>query len=244
MNPSASLSYTDGAFMCAIRRANHPPHKLLPPAVSARHLHTREPLGRHGHAEQCVTRAPALPEGLLEAPVAEGTDPEEQETFETGVGLVEPVEEDEAEVCLSLTISCPSPCWVPMGRQADIVVDQCHIPCAMQIDFLGEPTTGNLHLVSRVTSEGLANVLGLRHFDEIIETPYKSLQHSQRVRPTIASQTTMISPKGSPSKSPIFPVAGTAAPDEGAPLLPKGPVPPGCVLQPHAQPALHPGLSF
>ena len=42
-----------------------------------------------------------MPEGLLEAPVAEGIDPEEQETFETGVGLVEPVEEDEAEASLS-----------------------------------------------------------------------------------------------------------------------------------------------
>ena len=107
MNPSISLRLTDGALAGATIRAKQPwsSNMLLPMAVSARHPHTREPTGRHGHAEQCVTRAAALPEGLLEAPVAEGMDPEEQETFETGVGLVEPVEEDEAEVCLSPALS-------------------------------------------------------------------------------------------------------------------------------------------
>lgn len=51
----------------------------------------------------------------------------------------------------------------------------------MQIDFLGEPTTGNLHLVQRVTSEGLANVLGLRQFDDIFSVPYRELRQNQQV---------------------------------------------------------------
>ena len=51
----------------------------------------------------------------------------------------------------------------------------------MQIDFLGEPTTGNLHLVQRVASEGLANVLGLKHFDDIFSVPYRELRQNQQV---------------------------------------------------------------
>ncbi|CAL8467153.1 g6689 [Coccomyxa elongata] len=74
-----------------------------------------------------------------------GGEPMGEETFETRVGIVEPVEEDEAE-----------------------------------IDFLGEPTTGNLHLVQRVTSEGLANVLGLRQFDDIFSVPYRDLRQNQQ----------------------------------------------------------------
>lgn len=52
---------------------------------------------------------------------------------------------------------------------------------AMQIDFLGEPTTGNLHLVQRVASEGLANVLGLKRFDDIFSVPYRELRQNQQV---------------------------------------------------------------
>ena len=131
----------------------------------------------------------------------DGADLEEQETFETGVGVVEPVEEDEAEAgsCTNLR-SCFSPgllkwdvlghdtCMAFVLQQLDgpdaahhlgSMTDTCASLC--RLTFWGSPRTGNLHLVQRVTTEGLANVLGLRQFDDIFAIPYRDLQHSQQV---------------------------------------------------------------
>ena len=51
-----------------------------------------------------------------------------------------------------------------------------------QVDFLGEVTTGNLHLVDSVTTEGTVNVLGLSHLGDIVDVPYEDLKDSQKVR--------------------------------------------------------------
>ena len=53
----------------------------------------------------------------------------------------------------------------------------------MQVDFLGESTTGNLRFVQRVTTEGLINVLGMQQLDDIETIPYTDLKRSQQVRP-------------------------------------------------------------
>ena len=59
----------------------------------------------------------------------------------------------------------------------------------LQVDFLGESTSGNLRFVQRVKSEGIVNVLGLEQLDDIITTPYKVLKKSQQVCPVLlASQ--------------------------------------------------------
>ena len=52
----------------------------------------------------------------------------------------------------------------------------------LQVDFLGESTSGNLRFVQRVKSEGIVNVLGLQQLDDIITIPYKHLKESQQVR--------------------------------------------------------------
>ena len=52
----------------------------------------------------------------------------------------------------------------------------------MQVDFLGESTTGNLRFVQRVTTEGLINVLGMQQLDDIETIPYTDLKRSQQVR--------------------------------------------------------------
>lgn len=51
----------------------------------------------------------------------------------------------------------------------------------MQVDFLGESTTGNLRFVHRVTTEGLINVLGMQQLDDIENIPYQDLKRSQQV---------------------------------------------------------------
>ena len=50
------------------------------------------------------------------------------------------------------------------------------------MDFHGELTTGNLHLVESVSTQGLANVLGLKKIDDIVSTPFKELKAKQQVR--------------------------------------------------------------
>ena len=110
---SIYLRYTDGAFVGATMRAIQPwcSTKLRTLAHKPRQVPIKQAPGRHELAHQCALRVAAIPEGLLEAPVAEGIDPEEQETFETGVGLVEPVEEDEAEVGLPVGLTCSCHCF-------------------------------------------------------------------------------------------------------------------------------------
>lgn len=50
------------------------------------------------------------------------------------------------------------------------------------MDFHGELTTGNLHLVESVSTQGLANVLGLKKIDDIVSTPFKELKAKQQAR--------------------------------------------------------------
>lgn len=64
-------------------------------------------------------------------------------------------------------------------RPMKIVPD---LPAALQVDFLGEPTTGNLHLVEkRASSKGGANVLGLQKIDDIFSIPFGQLKEKQHV---------------------------------------------------------------
>ena len=58
----------------------------------------------------------------------------------------------------------------------------------LQVDFLGESTSGNLRFVQRVKSEGIVNVLGLEQLDDIITTPYKVLKRSQQVGPVLLAR--------------------------------------------------------
>ena len=51
----------------------------------------------------------------------------------------------------------------------------------LQVDFHGEPTTGNLHLVERVSTQGVANVLGLQKIDDIFTIPFSDLKAKQQV---------------------------------------------------------------
>lgn len=54
-----------------------------------------------------------------------------------------------------------------------------HAGC--QVDFLGEITTGNLHLLDQVSAEGDVSVLGLSHLTDIVDVPYDSLKGAQKV---------------------------------------------------------------
>ena len=72
-------------------------------------------------------------------------------------------------------------CFLPLmlARPRKIVPD---LPAALQVDFLGEPTTGNLHLVEkRASSKGGANVLGLQKIDDIFSIPFGELKEKQHV---------------------------------------------------------------
>lgn len=109
------------------------------------------------------------------AGVAEVAKPEESEVFRTNDGVIEPVEDDEAEV------ACQPP--APSTPSEPLIV--AFLP--LQIDFLGESTTGNLRFVQRVRSEGIVNVLGLQQLDDIVTIPYRELKTSQQV---LKSQTT------------------------------------------------------
>ena len=64
----------------------------------------------------------------------------------------------------------------------------CSFPRACtQIDFLGESTTGNLHLELRqgiikdLRSAGVVNVLGMHTLDDIYTLPLESLKKSTQV---------------------------------------------------------------
>lgn len=50
-----------------------------------------------------------------------------------------------------------------------------------QVDFLGESTEGNLHLVSRASNKSAKTVLGLLHPRDILETPIEQLKAAQQV---------------------------------------------------------------
>ena len=50
----------------------------------------------------------------------------------------------------------------------------------VQVDFLGESTEGNLHLVSGASQE-IVNVLGLTEPDDILSIPFEDLKDSQEV---------------------------------------------------------------
>lgn len=50
-----------------------------------------------------------------------------------------------------------------------------------QVDFLGESTTGNLHLVGREQEHGIGNVLGLASVDDIVDMPVNQLRQATKV---------------------------------------------------------------
>lgn len=49
------------------------------------------------------------------------------------------------------------------------------------MDFLGESTTGNLHLVGRERERGIGNVLGLSSVDDIVDMPVSELRKATKV---------------------------------------------------------------
>lgn len=51
-----------------------------------------------------------------------------------------------------------------------------------QVDFLGESTEGNLHLVSRASHKGITKILGLSSSGDILSVPINQLKSSQEVR--------------------------------------------------------------
>ena len=51
----------------------------------------------------------------------------------------------------------------------------------VQVDFLGESTEGNLHLVSRATSEAV-NVLNLSQPEDILSVPLADVKDAQQAR--------------------------------------------------------------
>ena len=54
----------------------------------------------------------------------------------------------------------------------------------LQVDFLGESTEGNLHLVSRASSKSYTELLGLSSPRDILEVPMDDLKDAQQVIPT------------------------------------------------------------
>ena len=64
------------------------------------------------------------------------------------------------------------------------------------MDFLGEPTTGNLHLVERVSTQGVANVLGLQKMDDIFTIPFSDLKEKQQVTNPAAALSSSIMLRG------------------------------------------------
>lgn len=97
--------------------------------------------------------------------------PDESEVFRTNDGVIEAVDEDEAEVSSRLNLEAAK---LSQFRCSNCFVHQ-------QVDFLGESTSGNLRLVQRVKSEGIVNVLGLEQLDDIVTIPYNTLKKSQQV---------------------------------------------------------------
>ena len=51
----------------------------------------------------------------------------------------------------------------------------------LQVDFLGESTSGNLHLVDQEHHRGMGNVLGLEDVDAIVDMPVEELRRHTKV---------------------------------------------------------------
>lgn len=49
------------------------------------------------------------------------------------------------------------------------------------MDFLGESTSGNLHLVGAEREGGIGNVLGLNSVEDIIDVPVSKLRSATKV---------------------------------------------------------------
>lgn len=57
-------------------------------------------------------------------------------------------------------------------------------PLTMQVDFLGESTEGNLHLVDDPHRQGVVNVFGLHSLEDIINVPVAKLAAATQARET------------------------------------------------------------
>jgi hypothetical protein len=51
----------------------------------------------------------------------------------------------------------------------------------IQVDFLGESTTGNLHLVGQEQDHSIGNVLGLASVEDIVDMPVNELRRATKV---------------------------------------------------------------
>lgn len=138
--------------------------RLTKAAKSGRYTQSRHTALRNKRVRSNVCRATG---------VAEVAPPEESELFVTNDGVIEAVDDDEAEVGVLLHRV------VNLDHRFFAFEEITH----QQVDFLGESTSGNLRLVQRVQSEGIVNVLGLEQLDDIVTIPYNILKTSQQVCP-------------------------------------------------------------
>jgi hypothetical protein len=76
-------------------------------------------------------------------------------------------------------------CCMPMLYTGFHGSSQCaRTTCASlhsQVDFLGESTTGNLHLVGREQDHSIGNVLGLASVEDIVDMPVSELRQATKV---------------------------------------------------------------
>lgn len=56
------------------------------------------------------------------------------------------------------------------------------MPPTLQIDFLGESTEGDLHLVDSLRRAGVVNVFGMKALEDIYTIPVDKLRRSTQVR--------------------------------------------------------------
>lgn len=74
----------------------------------------------------------------------------------------------------------------------------------MQIDFLGESTEGDLHLVDSAgrgsgAAQGVVNIFGMQQLEDIINVPLAKLKTATQVGAMEASRATLPSaPRGRP----------------------------------------------
>ena len=82
------------------------------------------------------------------------------------------------------TPRCVTSCDMPGARVLPIYV-KVWAPTSSylhtQVDFLGESTTGNLHLVGDEQDHSIGNVLGLASVEDIVGMPVNELRRATKV---------------------------------------------------------------
>jgi hypothetical protein len=98
--------------------------------------------------------------------------------YSTHQGLeMQEIDDDDAEVCASCKI--PDARILPIHNYLCAGATQACLHT--QVDFLGESTTGNLHLVGREQDHSIGNVLGLASVEDIVEMPVDGLRRATKV---------------------------------------------------------------